>query len=158
MGQKEVDELIKFLDEKKIEYKLLVHEPVFTSEQAAKVRGSELKRGVKALVLKTKEKKLILGLVAADRKIDLDKLSFILDIGDVKLANPQEVLQKTGCEVGSVHPFGNLHGLEAYIDKSVLENEIVEFNIGLHTHSIKMKRKDLVDLVKPIIGEFSIKS
>jgi Ala-tRNA(Pro) deacylase len=157
MGQKEMERLKKFLDERKIEYELLVHEPVYTSEQAAKARGSELKKGVKALVLKTGEKKLILGLVAADRKIDLNALAMLVGTKKLKLASPEEVLEKTGCEIGSVHPFGNLHNLETYMDKSVLENEVVEFNIGLHTHSIRMKMRDLVNLLNPIIGNFSEK-
>jgi Cys-tRNA(Pro) deacylase len=157
MGQKEMEDVKKFLEDKNIKYELLVHEPVYTSEQAAKARGSELKKGVKALVLKTKEKKLILGLVAADRRIDLDALASIVGTKELKLANPKEVLEKTGCEIGSVHPFGNLHNLETYMDKSVLENDTVEFNIGLHTHSIRMKTEDLVGLLNPIIGDFSEK-
>jgi Ala-tRNA(Pro) deacylase len=157
MGQKEMETVKNFLDENNIEYKLLIHEPVYTSEQAAKVRRGELKSGVKALVLKTKEKKLILGLVAADRKIDLGALASIVGTSELKLANPKEVLEKTGCEIGSVHPFGNLYKLETYMDKSILENEIVEFNIGLHTHSIRMKMEDLVKLVNPVIDDFSVK-
>jgi prolyl-tRNA editing enzyme YbaK/EbsC (Cys-tRNA(Pro) deacylase) len=43
------------------------------------------------------------------------------------------------------------------MDKSVLENDTVEFNIGLHTHSIRMKTEDLVGLLNPIIGDFSEK-
>jgi Ala-tRNA(Pro) deacylase len=158
MGQKEMEAVKKFLDENKIEYELLVHEPVYTSEQAARVRGGELKRGVKALVLKTREKKFILGLVAADRKIDLNALASIVGTRELKLASPEEVLEKTGCEIGSVHPFGNLYKLETYMDESVLENDKVEFNIGLHTHSIRMKMKDLVKLINPIIKNFSVKN
>jgi Ala-tRNA(Pro) deacylase len=157
MGQKEMEAVKKFLDENKVEYKLLVHEPVYTSEQAARARGGELKSGVKALVLKTREKKFILGLVAADRKIDLNRLASIVGTSELKLASPEEVLEKTGCKIGSVHPFGNLYQLETYMDESVLENETVEFNIGLHTHSVRMKMKDFVNLVKPVIEKFSIK-
>jgi hypothetical protein len=45
MGQKEMEAIKKFLEDKNIKYELLVHEPVYTSEQAAKARGSELKKG-----------------------------------------------------------------------------------------------------------------
>jgi Ala-tRNA(Pro) deacylase len=156
MSELEVKRVKDLLDSKNIEYTISEHEPVFTSEQAAKVRGVDLKTGVKALVLKTKEGNFILGLVAADKKIDLKKLAEIANTKDLELAKPEEVLKLTNCKVGSVHPFGILHNLPTYLDISVLENEYVNFNIGLHTKSIQMKSKDLVEIVKPVEGEFSV--
>jgi len=54
-----------------------------------------------------------------------------------------------------MHPFGNLHRLPTYLDSSVLENEVVNSNAGLHTVSIQMKAKDLVKAINPVIREFS---
>ena len=59
---KTVENLFRILDENKIEYKKSEHEPVKTSEEAAKVRGVDLRTGVKALLLKTAEKKFIMVL------------------------------------------------------------------------------------------------
>jgi Ala-tRNA(Pro) deacylase len=156
MSELEVKKIKELLDSKSISYKITEHEPVFTSEQAAKVRGVDLKTGVKALVMKTKEGKLILGLIAADRKIDLKKLANIVKTKSLKLAKPEEVLKKTGCKIGSVHPFGVFHDLPTYLDRSVVENEYINFNIGMHTKSISMKSKDLVDIINPQKGEFSL--
>jgi len=155
MGVNEFHALKKLLDENNVEYIVHEHKPVYTSEQAAKVRGVELKTGVKALVLKTSNGEFILGLVAADRKIDLEKLAKIVGVKKLKLASPREVLEKTGCEVGSVHPFGNLYGLKTYLDRSVLDNTCVNFNAGLHTVSIHMRSEDMLRLIKPVIGDFS---
>ena len=71
------------------------------------------------------------------------------------MANAKEVRKVSGCNIGSVPPFGNLFDLKVYFDKSVLENDIVVFNAGAHTKSIKMKSKDLIKVVNPVIGEFS---
>ena len=155
MSELEVKKIRQLLDSNKKEYKLSEHEPVYTSEQAAKVRGGELKTGVQALVLKTHESKFILVLVAADRRIDLKKLAKHLNTKSLKLAKPKEVLKRTSCEIGSVHPFGIIHNLPTYLDTSVLENEYVEFNVGVHTKSIRMKSKDLVEVIKPETGKFS---
>lgn len=157
MGVHEFISLKRLLDDNGITYSISEHEPVYTSEEAARVRGVELKTGVKALVLRTKEGSFIIGLVAADRKIDLKKLAEIVKTEKLKLASPEEVLKVTGCEIGSVHPFGNLYNLPTYLDRSVLENEWVNFNAGLHTVSIHMRSEDLVKLIKPIIGDFSYK-
>ena len=148
--------LIKeLLNSNGITYEVSEHEPVYTSEQAAKVRGVELKTGVKALVLKTEEGSFVMGLIAADKRIDLKKLAKIARTKKLRLASPQEVLKITGCEVGSVHPFGNLHRLPTYLDHSVLENNMVNFDAGLHTVSIQMKAKDLVKAIRPVIEIFS---
>ncbi len=155
MGLNEFHLLKKLLDENGVEYTVHEHDPVYTSEQAAKVRGVELKTGVKALVLKTSNGEFILALVAADRKIDLERLAKIVGVKKLKLASPNEVLEKTGCEVGSVHPFGNLYGLQTYLDRSVLENKWVNFNAGLHTVSIHMRSEDMLRLIKPKLGDFS---
>ena len=72
----------------------------------------------------------------------------------IELAAPKDVKQVTGCNIGSVPPFGNLFNLKVYFDKSIVENEIIAFNAGQHTRSIKMKSKDLVRVVNPVMGEF----
>ena len=155
MGVLQLRSIMELLDRRKILYTVSEHEPVYTSEQAAKVRRVELKTGVKALVLRTKEGAFVMGLVAADRRIDLKKLAKVVGTKSLGLASPKEVLKTTGCEVGAVHPFGNLHGLPTYMDASVLENGSVNFNAGLHTVSVQMKAKDLVKAIGPVIEEFS---
>lgn len=145
----------KLLDDGGIDYKIFEHEPVYTSEQAAKVRGTDLKSGVKALVFKTDEGKYVLGLVAGNKRIDDKKLAKIVGTKKLKLAKSGEVLKITGCEIGSVHPFGILSRLPTYLDKNILENEKVNFNIGLHSVSMETSSKDLVKAIRPEICDIS---
>lgn len=158
MGIVELKLIKGLLDENHVPYRVSEHEPVYTSEQAAEVRGVELRTGVKALVLRTKEEGFAMGLVAGDRTIDLKRLAKIVGTKKLRLASPEEVLKRTGCEIGSVHPFGSLHGLPTYLDTSILENDTVNFNAGLHTVSIEMKASDLIDATKPVVESFSKES
>ena len=156
--EKEFSEIKDFLDKHKVKYKIIEHEPVYTSEQAASVRGFDIKSGVKSLVFKiTKDNHndFVLVLVSGDKKADSKKLTKILNADNIKLAEPHEVLQRMGCEIGSCHPFGNLSGLQVYMDKRILENDIVAFNAGLHTITITMSPHELVKLVKPVIEDFA---
>ena len=50
------------------EFRVLHHEPVFTSEEAARVRGVELSSGAKALVCKADDRFLVFVL-PADRRL-----------------------------------------------------------------------------------------
>jgi Ala-tRNA(Pro) deacylase len=155
MGQEESDKLLELFQKESVEYKLFEHEPVHTSEQASKVRNVELKSGVKAMVLKTREGKYLLVDIAADRKIDFAKLEKIV-LKHLRFATRDEVTNVTRCEPGSVHPFGRLFGLETILDKSVLENDRVNFNIGLLTKSVQIPCSDLVRVLRPdVTSDFS---
>ncbi len=150
MSEDVVNKVKKTLDDRKVNYELTVHEPVYTSEQAARIRGVSVKTGVKALVLKTYEHRFILVLVTADKRADLEKVAELEGTKNVRLANPQEVFEVTGCEIGSVPPFGHLIELKTYMDREILENDEVNFNCGEHTKSIKMKAQDLLKVINPI--------
>jgi Ala-tRNA(Pro) deacylase len=173
MGEVEAQRLLELLETEGVEYKLYDHQPVYTSEQAAKVRGVELKTVVKAMVLKkefsiggneTLETKVsqggpyFLADVAADRRLDFKKLEKLLDstVKKLEFAKKEEVIAATGCEAGSVHPIGRLFDLDTYLDESVLENEFVNFNIGLLTKSVMIKKDDLARILAPkVLGSFS---
>ncbi len=143
--------IVKMLEEQGVKYEILEHEPVYTSEQAAKVRGVSLRTGVKALVCKNSESKFILVLVRADKRADLDRVAKLEGTKKVSLASPGEVLKHTGCEIGSVPPFGHPRALKTYLDREILKEEEVNFNIGEHTKSIKMKAGDLLKVMEPVL-------
>ncbi len=142
------------LDAKGIDYEVLEHEPVFTSEKAAEARGTGRKQGCKALVVK-KQKGYVMAVVSGDSELDLKKLSSVTGESRLRLANAEEVKQVTECHIGSVPPFGNLFDIQVYFDRAVSRNETVAFSAGSHTSSIKMKYKDLLSVTKGKEAEFS---
>ena len=144
------EEIRRILDEHGAEYVVSEHAPVYTSEEAARVRGVALETGVKALLLRTRERTFVLALVRADRKADLREIARRAGTRKVTMARPQEVLELTGCEVGSVPPFG-FEDVPVFMDRRILENELVNFNAGLHTVSVRMKSEDLVEIVRPVL-------
>lgn len=150
--QAEFEALKKLLDESGVKYKILEHERVYTSEEAARIRGVPLSSGVKAMLAKS-EKGYFLVLVPGNKRIDFGSLKN--RIGKATLASPEEVFRETGCEIGSVHPFGQLFGLPVLMDKSILDNRTVNFNAGLHEISINMSARDMAEIIKPEIGDFA---
>jgi Ala-tRNA(Pro) deacylase len=153
--EEEMRKLLELFTREGVEYQLYEHEPVYTSEQASKVRGVELKTGVKALVLKTREGQFMLADIAADEKADLKKLQQMAKTSRIHFASREEVLSVTHCEPGSVHPFGSLFGIPTYLDRSVLENEFVNFNIGVLTKSARIRVEDLTRLLDSTPSDFS---
>ena len=154
MGQQVFSRIKGLLDKKHLSYKVMVHEPVHTSEQAAKVRGVALQQGAKAMILRS-EGKFYQFVIAGDKKIDFKKVKRILNTTSASFATPEEVEKVTGCTIGSVPPYGHLFNIPLYVDKSLLRNEIIDFNAGRHDTSLQMKCKDYLESVDAVIEDFA---
>jgi len=156
MSQKEFEKIVSFLESKNAVFEVLEHAPVFTSKDAAAVRGMHPSAGVKAILLKSDSAKFVLACLPGDKKIDTKKLAAAIGADRLFLASSSEVLTVTGCEIGSVSPFGQIFGINAFFDKQVFENEVVEFNVGLHTKSVRMASKELLRVLSPKTLDFAI--
>lgn len=148
------EKIIGTLDEKKIKYQLFEHEPVHTSQQAAKIRGTKIEQGAKALLMQADDSPVLI-VVSGARKVDTGKFKKLYKIKDLRMCTPEEVQKVSGVEIGAVPPFGNLINIKTYMDKSLGKNTKIAFNAGLLTRSIKMNYQDWFDLVKPELGDFS---
>jgi Ala-tRNA(Pro) deacylase len=162
MGVETFLKIKQILDDAKVEYTHLTHEHVHHSSDAAKIRGTNLEDAAKAIVLKAEFKddngyksfKFIQAVIPASIRIDLKKLKIILDSKNISLASPEEVLEQTGCTIGSVPPFGKIFGIEMYMDESILEKDLIVFSAGTHTDSIQLKAEDYYRVLEPIVLEF----
>lgn len=154
MADAECQRILELLQKHKISYELFEHEPTPTSADAARVRGTPLHEGAKAMVLRSKGT-FVMCVLPGDKKIDLEKMRMILGTKRLSFATPDEVLKVTGCVIGSVPPFGNLFGILVYIDRHLVRNEYLSFNVGLTTKSIRMKKEDYLQVVPAIVEEFA---
>lgn len=145
-------QIINILKEKHFWFTTFEHEPVRTSEEAAKVRtGYTLKQGAKALILKV-GKKFIMVVLPGDSKMDSKKIKNYCNSKSLRFATPEEVLKITGgVKVGGVPPFGNLFGLEVIADPTLFDNEKIVFNAGDRRFSIAMLAEDYREAVNPKI-------
>lgn len=148
-----VEEIKRLLDRNKISYKIFKHEPTPTSEIASKVRGTPLEMGAKSIILRS-EGRFLMCVLPGNRKIDFRKVKQILGSRKLSLATAEEVKKVSGCEIGGVPPFGNLFNIPVYLDKSLLDNELIDFNAGLQTVSIEMRSDDYLRMVNSIAGDF----
>jgi len=155
MSQAVFEKIIKLLDRRKISYQVFEHEPVFTSQQAAQIRGTKPEQGAKALIFLGDSRPLMVVLPGS-RKVETKIFKQLFAIRNLCLATAEQVEKITnGVRIGAVPPFGNLFEIPVFVDRSLGVSRQIAFNAGLHTKSIKMKYKDFVRLVNPIFGEFS---
>jgi Ala-tRNA(Pro) deacylase len=126
-------------------FRLLEHAPVFTSEEAARVRGTPIEAGAKALVLLAGDQPVHV-VVPGHRRVDSARVRAILGTRTLRFATPEELLALTGCVAGAVPPFGNLFGLPVLVDEELARREDIAFNAGSNAVSIAMRADDFVRL------------
>ncbi len=149
------EKIIALLKQNGTLYQLFEHEPVFTSEQAAKVRNTKMCQGAKAIIFSADSKPLLI-VVPGDKRVNTKTFKKLYNIKDLRILSPEQVKEITGLEIGAIPPFGNVMNLTTYADNSVFKNEEIAFNAGAHTKSILMKSKDFLELEKPIIESFNL--
>ncbi len=133
-----------------VAFQVLRHAPVYTSEEAAAIRGTPLASGAKALVVKAGESFCLL-VVPADRKLDSKKARSALGVKALRFATREEVEQMTGLQPGSIPPFGSLFGLPTSFDPALAENPTINFNAGDHSISVSMTCAEYLAVEQPAL-------
>jgi len=154
-GENIRNEIIRLLKHHDYSFKHMVHEPTPTSEDSARMRGTSLNEGVKALILRGKNSKKNYQVnIPAHLKADMKAIGEA--VGEkCEFETPEVIKERFGLIVGGVPPFGSLLNLETFFDEGIAQQNQVSFNCGLATESLVVNAKDLVALVQPKIGRFA---
>jgi Ala-tRNA(Pro) deacylase len=143
------------LMEAKAAYTVSRHAPVYTSEEAAAIRGVPLSSGAKALIVKAGER-FVLFVLPADRKFDGKKVKSSFNVKGTRFATKEEVFEMTDLLPGSIPPFGSLFGLPTFVDGALSHNESINFNAGDHAISIQMPYRDYFMAESPTVADCTI--
>ncbi|MBF0585733.1 YbaK/EbsC family protein [Prosthecochloris sp. N3] len=146
-----------FLDKHRIRYFIISHSPAYTAQEiaaAAHVPGRELAK----TVMVTIDGKLAMAVLPASRQLDFTKLREAAGTEDVLLASEQDFADMfPGCEVGAMPPFGNLYGMDTYVDEALAQDEEIVFNAGAHTELLRLTYQDYERLVEPVVVALSVR-
>lgn len=148
--------LLNHLDKNKIKYEILKHKKVFTAYDLAQTMKKKLQEIAKTLLVKV-DKKYYLVVLPAHYKLDLGKLKKALKAKKVEIAKEKDMQTKFNVKPGAMTPFGPIHKLEVFVDKSLIKVQQAIFQAGSFTESLKMKVKDFLKTVEAKTGDFSKK-
>jgi len=141
--------LTEFLDSHRVKYVTIKHSKAFTAlevAESAHIQGRELAK----TVMLNLDGRLAMAVVPASRKVVLERLAQGIGARSAELAQEREFEDRfPGCEVGAMPPFGNLYGLEVFVDPRLTDDLEIAFNAGSHTDLIRMGYRDFERLVQP---------
>lgn len=118
-----------------IETETLQHDPVFTVEEAKRLRG-ELPGGhTKNLFLRNKKGRMWLVVCLEDREIDLKALGAQLDGGRLSFASADRLMKYLGVVPGAVTPFAALNDTQGQV-QVMLDRGMLETHDRLNFHPL----------------------
>jgi Ala-tRNA(Pro) deacylase len=148
--------LREFLDSHGVRYSALTHSLAYTAQEiaaAAHVRGREM---AKTVIIRI-DGRLAMAVLPSSQKVDLASLKQATGADAVELATEQEFRSAfPECELGAMPPFGNLYGMDVYLDQRLSHDEVIAFNAGSHTELVKLLFRDFESLVRPKIVQLSL--
>ncbi|MEF9996844.1 MAG: YbaK/prolyl-tRNA synthetase associated domain-containing protein [Burkholderiaceae bacterium] len=147
------EQLIARFDAGGAAYRVVEHPSAGRSEEVARIRGTELGQGAKALVCHVKGggvKLHVLAVLPADQQADLGQLAHALGGTRASLASPDEVRELTGCVFGAIPPV-SLHPELTLVADPLLFARFDElaFNAGSLSRSIILNAADYRRIVAP---------
>ena len=142
------EQITQLLTEHSADFEVLHHEPVYTSEEAARVRGTALSSGAKALICKC-DTEMRLFVMPADRRLASKAVRRQFGWRKLRFATAEEVQELTGLKPGSIPPFGSLFDLPTCCDEALSQHERINFNAGEHAISISLLYVDYIRIEQP---------
>ena len=154
MSDSVLSRLENILGQHNVNFDVLRHQPVYTSKEAAAVRGTSLASGAKALICKASGD-FVMFVMPADRRLASKLVRQQFQLRSLRFASREEVQQLTGLAPGAIPPFGSLFNMSTYCDELLAEQGQINFNAGDHAVSISMAYSDFIDVEKPTLGRIS---
>lgn len=146
-----LSKLREFLDTNNIKYLVISHSLAYTAQGIAAlthIPGKELAKTVMVLV----DGRLSMAVVPASSRVDLFKLRKYLSAETVELADESQFRgQFPDCETGAMPPFGNLYGMDVFVDQSLTLDKEIAFNAGTHRELVRLSLDDFRMLVRPVL-------
>jgi Ala-tRNA(Pro) deacylase len=146
--------LQSYLDTNKIPYEVVNHPKAYTAHDVAQTLDVPGKLVAKVVVVKADEY-FVMTVLPSTWRVDLKRLRDVLEARDVRLATESECANLfPDCQVGTMPPFGNLYGVEVYVDQLLTEDESIVFEAGTYVGAMKLRYKNFADLVRPKVAAF----
>ncbi|HPS00707.1 MAG TPA: YbaK/EbsC family protein [Candidatus Sumerlaeota bacterium] len=146
-----VEKLRAYLDENAVKYVSISHSRAYTAAEVAASAHIPGKKLAKVVMVKL-DGKMAMYVTTANERLDLDLLGEACGAKTVELADEAEFIKIfPDCEIGAMPPFGNIYGMEVFVDESLTNDKEIAFNAGSHTELFRLAYKDFERLVGPTV-------
>jgi Ala-tRNA(Pro) deacylase len=140
----------------KVSYGLINHTCAFTAEEVAELARVPGRQMAKVVIVWL-DGELAIVVVPATKVVDMEKLQRETGAGEVLLADESDFRDRfSDCQVGTVPPFGNLFGVDTWLDRQLTALDQIAFNAGTHRDVMVVRYADYNRLVEPRIVDVAV--
>jgi Ala-tRNA(Pro) deacylase len=142
------------LDREDVRYEAISHGEAWTAQEAAAASHVPGREVAKSVVLRDACGAYILAVVPAPCQIDLELLSLATGRGPYTLATSAEVeLLFPDCERGALPPFGELYGIDTYVDACLPRAREVFFPAGSRHQLLGLPYREFARVARAQTGQ-----
>ena len=142
------EELIAYLDELGIAHTTIDHPPVFTVDEAKRLRGTLPGGNCKSLFLKNKGGDMWLVVLPEDHRADLDRLAHTFGSKRLSFASPERLMEHLGVIPGAVTPLAAINdpagSVRVAVAAALLENKTLNFHPLVNHRTTTIGSSDFV--------------
>jgi Ala-tRNA(Pro) deacylase len=147
----------RFLESQHVPYQSFTHSRAYTAQGIAQAQHLSGKKLAKVVMVIGDNKKMIMAVVPANHRVDLERLAKVLNTGSIRLATEEEFKDVfPECELGAMPPLGNIYHLDVWVDEKLRSYATICFNAGTHAETIQMFFTDFDRLVQPKVASFGV--
>jgi Ala-tRNA(Pro) deacylase len=147
----------QYLDAQHVSYQSSRHSPAYTAQGIAQAQHLSGKKLAKVVMVMDANKRMIMAVVPANCRVDLERLANLMNVGRLRLASEAEFKDVfPDCELGAMPPLGNIYHLDVWVDYSLKLHNEISFNAGTHSETIQMSFLDFQRLVQPRTASFGV--
>jgi len=148
--------LTELLDRHDINYTILPHTLAYTAQGIAALTHISGREIAKTVIVNLDDS-LAMAVVPASYQVDLAALRKATGASSVTLAREKDFMHRfPACETGAMPPFGNLYGMQVFVDESLTKDKEIAFNAGSHWELLRLAYEDFARLVKPTVLQFAL--
>ncbi|HET9902301.1 MAG TPA: YbaK/EbsC family protein [Xanthobacteraceae bacterium] len=146
------EDLFAYLDRLGVKHRTVSHPPLFTVEEARRLRGSVPGGHSKNLFLQDKRGALFLVTALEDAVIDLKGLHRRLGAGRFSFGPPALLRDIWGVEPGAVTPFGAINDVAGRVtvvlDAAMMRHPTLNYHPLVNTMTTTIAREDLIRFLR----------
>jgi Ala-tRNA(Pro) deacylase len=141
--------LNQFLSDNHIAYRKLSHPRTYTALETAHIAHIPSHEMTKTVVTKL-DGQFVMVVMHANQRLDMERLLYAASALSGEIVPEHEFADLfRDCEPGAMPPFGNLYGLDVYVDEELMDDRDIAFNAGTHSELVRMAFRDYERLVQP---------
>jgi Ala-tRNA(Pro) deacylase len=144
-----------YLREQRVPFAAQQHRIAYTAQDVAAAEHIPNQIMAKVVIVSA-DGALVMLVLPTTHRVDLRRIRASLGARELYLVGEQEFAAAfPDCEIGAMPPFGNLYHIPVYVDRRLAEDEMIVFQAGTHTETIRMRYADYARLVQPTTIAFA---